>query len=101
MVSNPPYIDPAAPHGLAADVKAHEPPLALFSAAGDVLSCYRELVAGLRAHLAPGGWFVAETGVGASAPGLELLQQQDCLEAVELRPDFAGVGRYLVARRRR
>ena len=101
VVSNPPYIDPAAPHGLAADVKAHEPPLALFSATGDVLSCYRELVAGLRTHLVPGGWFVAETGVGASAPGLALLQQQDCLEAAELRPDFAGVGRYLLARRRR
>ncbi|MBM4060035.1 MAG: peptide chain release factor N(5)-glutamine methyltransferase [Planctomycetes bacterium] len=99
-VSNPPYIDPAAPHGLAADVAAHEPPLALFTAAGDVLSCCRAIVAGLGAHLVPGGWFVAETGVGASAPALRLLQQEPALEAAELRADLGGIDRFLLARRR-
>ena len=100
VVSNPPYIDPAAPHGLAADVKAHEPPLALFSASGDPISCYREIAAGLAAHLAPGGWFLAETGQGASAAALALLEQQPELAAASLSVDFAGVDRYLLSQRR-
>ncbi len=98
VVSNPPYIDPAAPHGLAADVKAYEPPLALFSTAGDGISCYREIAAGLAAHLAPGGWFLAETGLGASAAALALLQQQPELAAASIVADFAGLDRYLLAR---
>lgn len=101
VVGNPPYIDPAAPHGLAADVVAHEPPLALFTASGDVLSCYRAIVAGLPQHLAVGGWFVAETGVGASAAALGLLQQHGGFDDVALRQDFAGLDRYLLARRAR
>lgn len=99
VVSNPPYIDPEAPGGLAPDVKAHEPPLALFSAPRDVLSCYRAIVAGLPRHLRPGGWFVAETGVGASDPGLELLRAQSFLTDAQLLKDHAGIDRVLVARR--
>jgi len=100
VVSNPPYIDPGQPTGLAPDVRAHEPPLALFTAAGDPVSCYRAIVAGLEAHLRPGGWLLAETGLGASAAALALLQQQPFLQAVELRADFAGIDRYLLAQRR-
>ena len=100
VVSNPPYVDPQAPAGLAPDVRAHEPPLALFTAPGDPASCYRAIVAGVPAHLRPGGWLVAETGVGASGPALAWLQQQPFLQAVELRPDFAGIDRYLLAQRR-
>jgi len=100
VISNPPYIDPAAPHGLAADVKAYEPPLALFSAAGDSISCYREIAAGLVAHLAPGGWFLAETGQGACSAALALLQEQPELAATSLVADFAGLDRYLLAQRR-
>lgn len=100
VVSNPPYIDPAAPHGLAADVAAFEPPLALYSDPGDPASCYRAIVAGLGAHLAPGGWFVAETGLGASDAGLAVLQQEPGLEGALLVPDLAGLPRFLRARRR-
>lgn len=100
VVSNPPYIDPERREGLAADVAAFEPPLALFSAPGDVLSCYRTIVAGLERHLRPGGWFVAETGVGASEPGLALLAAQPFLTAALLLPDLSGVGRVLLAQRR-
>lgn len=100
VVSNPPYIDPQRPDGLAADVAEHEPALALFSAPGDVLSCYRAIVAGLARHLRPGGWFVAETGVGASGPALALLSDQAFLADARLLPDLAGIGRVLVAQRR-
>ena len=100
VVSNPPYIDPAAADGLAPDVRAYEPPLALFTAAGDVLSCYRPIVAGLAQRLRAGGSFVAETGVGASDAAHELLAAQPFLTDVELLPDAAGIARVLVARRR-
>ncbi len=100
VVSNPPYIDPQRPDGLAADVAAYEPALALFSAPGDAASCYRAIVAGLERHLRSGGWFVAETGVGASGPALALLGDQPFLADVRLLPDLAGIGRVLVAQRR-
>jgi release factor glutamine methyltransferase len=100
VISNPPYIDPQAPQGLAADVKAHEPPLALFTAPGDVASCYRAIAAGLEQHLATGGWFAAETGVGASDAARALLATVPCLGDVELLPDTAGIARYLLAQRR-
>ncbi|HEX6811010.1 MAG TPA: peptide chain release factor N(5)-glutamine methyltransferase [Planctomycetota bacterium] len=99
VVSNPPYIDPRATAGLAPDVRAHEPPLALFSAPGDVLSCYRAITAGLEAHLRPGGWFVAETGVGASDAAFALLRAQPFLTDVQLLKDHAGIDRILLAQR--
>ncbi len=98
-VANPPYVDPRASTALAADVRAFEPPLALFTAPGDVTSCYRPIVAGLEHHLAPGGWFAAETGVGASEPLLALARSCPFLDGVELLPDHAGIARYLLARR--
>lgn len=100
IASNPPYIDPASPAGLAADVRAFEPPLALFTAAGDVLSCYRAIVDGLADRLRPGGWFVAETGVGAGDAARELLLAQPFLADVQLLPDAARIDRFLLARRR-
>ncbi|MCB9878287.1 MAG: peptide chain release factor N(5)-glutamine methyltransferase [Planctomycetes bacterium] len=100
VVSNPPYIDPARPDGLADDVKRFEPPLALFSASGDPASCYREIAAGLERHLAPGGWFVAETGLGAAELARDVLAAQPFLDAVELLPDLAGAPRFVLARRR-
>ncbi len=100
VVSNPPYIDPAAATGLAPDVAAHEPPLALFSKAGDPISCYRTIVAGLAERLRPGGWFVAETGLGASAAAEALLRDQPFLTEIDLLRDAAGHARHLVARRR-
>ncbi len=99
VVTNPPYIDPDARDGLAPDVAAHEPPLALFTANGDPVSCYRAIVAGLSAHLRAGGWFVAETGGTAAAPALALLRAQSFLVDAALLPDAAGQPRFLVARR--
>jgi len=99
VVSNPPYIDPSAPVGLAKDVAAHEPPLALFTAPGDPVSCYRAIVAGLATRLRSGGWFVAETGLGASDAGLALLAAQPFLGDAALLADAADAARFLVARR--
>ncbi|MCA8964398.1 MAG: peptide chain release factor N(5)-glutamine methyltransferase [Planctomycetes bacterium] len=100
VVSNPPYIDPDAPTGLAADVKAFEPPLALFTSPGDPASCYREIAAGLEQHLRAGCWFLGEAGLGSTEPARACLQQQPWLEEVSLVEDLSGHDRFVLARRR-
>jgi release factor glutamine methyltransferase len=97
VVSNPPYIDPNATDGLAADVRKFEPAMALFSAPGDVLSCYRAIGAGLAQHLRPAGFVVCETGLGAAEPGLSWLASLPFLRDAQLLPDLAGLPRFLVA----
>jgi release factor glutamine methyltransferase len=99
VISNPPYIDPQAIDGLQDDVRRFEPPLALFSAPGDVTSCYRELAAGLEQHLRSGGWFLAETGFGAAEQSHDVFAALPFLQHVELRDDLAGQPRFVLAQR--
>jgi release factor glutamine methyltransferase len=99
VVSNPPYIDPKALDGLEDNVRKFEPPLALFSAPGDVASCYRELASGLEHHLRPGGWFVAETGYLAATASHEVFAELPFLTNVELRDDLSGQPRFVLAQR--
>lgn len=99
VVSNPPYIDPRALDGLEEDVRRFEPPLALFSAPGDVASCYRELAVGLEQHLRPGGWLLVETGVGADAVSRDVFAALPFLQQVELRDDLSGHARFVIAQR--
>lgn len=101
VVSNPPYIDPNAAVGLADDVRRFEPALALFSAPGDVLSCYRAIAAPLAQRLRPDGWIVCETGLGAAQAGLEWFAALGFLQGVQLLDDLAGQPRFLVAQRSR
>lgn len=98
VISNPPYIDPQQTAGLEAGVARYEPALALFSAPGDVASCYRAIAAGLVDHSAPGGWLLLETGVGADQPALAAIRQSPAVSDAALLPDLAGLPRYLVAR---
>lgn len=99
VISNPPYIDPKAIDGLEEDVRRFEPPLALFSAPGDVASCYRDLAVGLEQHLRPGGWFLAETGVGADVASRDVFASLPFLQHVALRDDLAGHARFVIAQR--
>lgn len=98
LVSNPPYIDPADPQGLAADVAAFEPAQALYSASGDVASCYRALLQGLPGGLVRGGHILCETGLQAAEPALQMMRANPALSDVELRCDFARLPRFLLAR---
>ena len=98
VLSNPPYIDPANPAGLAPDVAAHEPALALFSAHSDAASCYRAILAGLPGRLQPGGHVLFETGLGAVEPALAAMRATPGMEDVQLLPDLAGQPRFLMGR---
>jgi len=100
IVSNPPYIDPTQTAGLEPSVAKHEPGLALYSAPGDVASCYRAIAAGLAMHGMPGAWLLCETGIGADQAALATMRQAPEVSEAELFPDLAGLPRYLVARLR-
>jgi len=99
VVSNPPYVDPARPELVGLGVAEHEPHVALFTPAGDPAQPYRAIAEGLATGLRPGGWLVAETGVGAADAALAVLRAQPFLDSVALETDAAGHPRYLCARR--
>jgi len=62
VVSNPPYVDPAARATLAPEVREHEPPEALFAPAGRPDHWAEHLARAARALLAPGGSLLVELG---------------------------------------
>lgn len=99
-ISNPPYVDPAQPEILAAEVRDHEPAVALFTPPGDPAEPVRQILEGLPRHMHAGAQVFLETGVGASEAALECMRAADCLTRVELREDLSGVPRYLLARMR-
>jgi release factor glutamine methyltransferase len=88
VLSNPPYIAGDDPH-LAA--LRHEPLLAL-TPGGDGLGALREIIAGMPAHLAPGGWLLLEHGWDQAEAVAALLRQAG-FEQVATRFDLAGRSR--------
>ena len=95
IVSNPPYVAEAEMGALAPEVRA-EPHMAL-TPGGDGLGAYREIVAGLARHLAPGGRVLLEVGAGQGAAVAGLLREAG-LDAVTLHPDMDGRDRVAQAR---
>jgi release factor glutamine methyltransferase len=77
LVSNPPYVDPAARNELAPSVRDHEPALALYGPPGDPDRWARALVEAAPRLLAPGGVLLVELGSD---------------QAARLRPWCAGRG---------
>ena len=86
IVSNPPYVREGDPH-LAA--LGHEPAQAL-TAGVDGLDDLRQIIAAAPGHLAGGGWLLLEHGWDQAAPVSALLLARG-FEAVESRPDLAGI----------
>jgi release factor glutamine methyltransferase len=99
IVCNPPYIESGAIAGLAADVRDHEPRLALDGGA-DGLAAYRVLAADAPRLLAPDGRLVVELGAGQSEAVITVFNAAG-LAILSLHPDLAGVARAVVARRTR
>ncbi|MBW6417071.1 peptide chain release factor N(5)-glutamine methyltransferase [Celeribacter sp. PS-C1] len=94
IVSNPPYIAADEMAGLSPEL-AHEPRMALTDEA-DGLMCYREIAAGVRAHLAPRGRIMVEIGPTQGAAVSDLFLAQG-LKAVRVIADLDGRDRVVVA----
>jgi release factor glutamine methyltransferase len=87
IVANPPYIADADPHLAEGDLR-FEPRTALASGS-DGLDALREIASGAPAHLATGGWLIAEHGWDQGA-AVRTLFLRAGLHEVHTRPDLAG-----------
>jgi len=93
IVSNPPYVDPAAAGTLAREVREFEPPEALFAPAGDRDHWVRRLAREAPAFLEPGGVCLVELGHDqARAVRAEL--EARCA-SFRIHEDLAGIERVL------
>lgn len=90
IVSNPPYVAAGDAHLTQGDLR-FEPASAL-AAGADGLADIRVIVAGARAHLAPGGWLLFEHGYDQAACCRELLSQAGFGEVRSWR-DLAAIER--------
>ncbi len=97
MVSNPPYIPSQMVLELQPEVRLHEPHSAL-DGGPDGLDCIRELVAIAPEYLIPNGLWMIEMMAGQADQVTELLVRQN-YKQIEIRDDFAGIGRFAIARK--
>ncbi len=96
IVSNPPYIAAAEMAGLAPEVVAHDPAMAL-SPGGDGLDAYRAIASGAAAHAAPGARLLLETGRGQGADVAAILARAG-LGDIAIHPDLNGHDRVVSAK---
>jgi release factor glutamine methyltransferase len=97
VVSNPPYIDLDEAPSLPADVRDREPAAALFAPVTP-LSVIRRITLELSA-LAEGAVVAFEIGAG-QAEAVAGLVAESALILDSIRPDYAGIPRVVVTRRR-
>lgn len=93
VVSNPPYIESAAIAGLDAEVREHDPIIALDGGL-DGLTAYRSIIQDLPRLLSPDGLGVLELGIGQAGEVIALAKAAG-LTPKALRRDLGGVERAL------
>lgn len=99
LVSNPPYIPTAVlEHDVPAEVKDHEPRLAL-DGGPDGLDLFRRILALAPQVLVPGGWLCVELSEDNVAQAARECQAQGGWAHVEVRQDLTRRPRVLVATR--
>jgi len=92
ITANPPYIAASDFASLQADVRDHEPRLAL-DGGDDGLSLLRRVIDGATARLvSPGGVLAVEVGAGQAPAVVELFERAGFSE-VEVRRDYARIER--------
>ncbi|CUH80133.1 peptide chain release factor N(5)-glutamine methyltransferase [Tropicibacter naphthalenivorans] len=97
IVSNPPYIAAEEMADLSPEVRDYEPRMALTDE-GDGLSCYRLIVAGALAYLAPQGRLMVEIGPTQGAAVREMMSQAG-LGDLRIIPDLDGRDRVVAGTR--
>jgi release factor glutamine methyltransferase len=95
IAANLPYISMQDRHQLAREV-LHDPDVALFGGpSGDEL--VRKLIEEATSHLEPGGLLALEIGLG-QAEGLSDFLRLKNYHDIELKKDYSGITRFLLAR---
>jgi release factor glutamine methyltransferase len=99
VVSNPPYIAEAVMDTLMPEVRDFEPHTALDGGKEGMrdIALLATEVAGV---LQPGGWLFMEIGSDQGELALKCFVSTGKYDRVEVRPDYAGLPRVLMARRR-
>jgi release factor glutamine methyltransferase len=97
IISNPPYVTRSEYELLEADVKDHEPRLALL-AGDDGLDVIRPLITDGFHFLKPGGWLMLEMGYKQSQAVKKLFEENGFID-IEIRQDFGGHDRMIAARK--
>ena len=95
IVSNPPYIALDEMEGLSAEVRGHEPSIALTDG-GDGLGAYRKIAAQAAAHLLPGGRVLLEIGP-TQGQAVSALLEMAGLSGIAVLPDLDGRDRVVRA----
>ena len=98
VVSNPPYVSEAEYEQLAADVREHEPRLALV-AGPTGLEVYQRLLPEALEKLRPGGWLLLETSPMICESLIRLIESSAGFGPVELTRDLAGHARVVHTQR--
>lgn len=98
IVANPPYLAAHEMHGVAPELRDHEPRMALTDE-GDGLSAYQVIASGAQKHLVPGGRVLVEIGWTRGPAVCEIFKKAGwtCLD---LLPDLDGRDRVVQARLR-
>jgi release factor glutamine methyltransferase len=95
IVANLPYVSMQNRHLLAREV-LHDPEVALFAGPkGDELM--QKLIEQARSHLKPGGLLALEIGLGQGEGLCDFLRQKNYHD-IELKRDYSGIPRFLLAR---
>jgi release factor glutamine methyltransferase len=98
VVSNPPYVADGEMETLPADIRLHEPPLAL-RAGPQGLDVITRLIAGAPAYLAPGGLLLIEMSPEQSPAVTALINARGKFEPPRTIKDSGGSERVVMARR--
>ena len=98
IVTNPPYIRSGDIPGLMAEVRDHEPRMAL-DGGTDGLDFYRRITEGAAAHLKEGGWLLAEIGFDQGEAVRSMFVEHQYKET-QIRKDLSGLDRVVLGRLR-
>jgi release factor glutamine methyltransferase len=96
ILSNPPYVPLPDMSGLQAEVRDHEPRVALTDGA-DGLSIVRRIVTAAPSFLRQKGFLLLEIGFGQSEQVADMFDA-DIWQSHELHPDLQGIPRLVLAR---
>ncbi|MEE1087160.1 MAG: peptide chain release factor N(5)-glutamine methyltransferase [Schaedlerella sp.] len=94
IISNPPYIRTDVIETLEAEVKDHDPYIAL-NGKEDGLHFYRRIVKESTEYIVPGGWLVFEIGHDQGQTVYDLMIENGYTN-VEVRKDLSGLDRIVV-----